>query len=437
MRVVFQKLKWLVYFYLICQFSLIWGKSSPKLQAFQLLEFNSNRVVFAIKPFELAVKPLKIDDQTYQQIFIADYGLSARPGYPQLPSTGALIPVPAEGEVKVTVIESAYKDMRDIAIPPAPDRQQDLSSEQVSYAYQEDVAVYHVDAFWPAKAVEFCGRAQLRGQSIGRIQVNPVQYNPVQKILRIIKTLKIQVTFSQPLKSRTKGGKVNPDIFENLTQSLYITPQLRFESDIQRPSERLDLQQNDWYNPQFTYYKLFINEEGIYELTYDDLLQAGVPTDLFSLNQLKIYHQGQQIPLWITGPQVGTFTPDNRVYFYGDWHHGTETYFDFYTDTNVYWLTTDGAAGERYQLIEKSNLNGNPVQFYWQTLHLEQDWILHQSNKSSARDADEGWVWRYFFDDDKEVIDFEVNALEEAAPVCSLTVRLQGTTKDPVNPDHH
>ncbi|MFQ5605416.1 MAG: C25 family cysteine peptidase [bacterium] len=428
-----RKVRWWVLIFFLCSLTRLFGKTPTEWQTFQLLEVASNHLIFELKSFELAVTPLKIGDQLYQQMAIAGFGVNSRPGYPQVPAAGVLIPLPESGQVRVAVLASEFEDRADVLLAPVPALLEAPGGEH-SASYQLDTAVYQANAFWPANIVELTDRARLRGQLIGRIQVNPVQYHPVNKILRVYHTLKIRVSFAEPLKT------VSPEqgtLFDDLRRRLLLAPQLRVTHTTEDENVKSQLKTNDWYNPQFRYFKLLVSEEGLYELSYDDLVQAGVPVAQLEVSRLKMYNQGQQIPVWISGPTDGSFTPANRLYFYGDWHRGTERYFDFYTDTNVYWLTADGAPGERYRLMQNSEPAGSPEEHYWQTLHLEQERILHQSNKSSARDADEGWIWRYFFDDDKEVMDFEVNALTTAPPLCSLTVRLHGTTKDPVNPDHH
>ncbi len=430
--------KLIIVYSFIFSSSLLWGQQpAPQLETFELVEFSPGRIVFTLKPFQIKVNSLQIENKTYQELLIPDYGVTSEPGFPRLPTTAALIPIPRESEVKVMVLESAFEEIADISIPPAPYVQEDFQSEQVSYEFKEDAAFYRTDAYWPIQLAGLTSRGHLRGQLIGRIQVNPVQYNPVQKKIRIYKKLKVQVTFREPLKINSKNQTVRPDLFRTLSQSLLLTPPESITSERRSLDLNLELQQSDWYNPQFNYYKLFVDEEGIYELTYDDLVNAGIPVELFNLDYLKIFNQGKQIPLWIKGPQSGVFTPENTVYFYGDWHRGSESYFDFYTDTNVYWLTADGEVGKRYQVMEKNGLPVIPASFYWETLHLEEEKIFHSTNRTSPVDEGEGWIWRYFFDDDRETMKFKVMGLFESVTECSLKVRLHGTTKDPVNPDHH
>ncbi|MFQ6114748.1 MAG: C25 family cysteine peptidase, partial [bacterium] len=431
-----RRITWLVCFSLILDYGS--GRSTPpSTKIFEVVEIHPSKVVFTLRPFEINVKPFGIENRSYHSVTIPHYGVTTEPGFPMLPAAGALIRMPAAGEVTVTVLESQFEEISGVHVPPTPYIQEDLQTGQVAYQYLENQPIYASDTFWPSRLAVFSSKGRVRGRLIARIQVHPVQYNPLRKTLRVYKTLKIQVAFSEPLPGKAKRGQVKLDLIDKLSQSLFLSPQLGFESELRKPTAAVDRQLKGWYNPQFTYYKLFIDEAGVYSLTYDDLVNAGVSVDLLDLNRLKIIHQGQQIPIWIAGPQGESFSPQNIVYFYGDRHRGSETYYDLYTDTNVYWLTTDGEVGLRYRLVAETNASVNISPFYWETLHVEKEKIFHRANGSSAVDEGEGWIWRYFFDDDREGFDFQVSGRFEAVEVCSIKVRMQGTTKDPVNPDHH
>jgi hypothetical protein len=336
---LFRRITWFTGFYLLLPYSLGWGAQlSSQAQTFEVIEVASNRLVFALQPFELSVKPFPIENKSYDYVTIPDYGVTTEPGFPTLPGTGALIPLPSEGGVTVRVIESQFEEISGIDLPPAPYVQADPQSGQITYRYLQDEAIYTSDVFWPAKLAEISEKGRLRGRLIGRIQVYPVQYNPVRKTLRVYKTLKIQVDFSSPLPKKTTRGKSQPDLFDKLTQSLLLTSDLAFVPE-KEPVTKSAMRPNAWYDPQFSYYKLFVDTTGIYALTYDDLLNAGVAVDFLDLSSLKIINQGRQIPIWIDGPQGVTFSPQNTIYFFGDRYRGPDSYYDMYTDTNVYWLT--------------------------------------------------------------------------------------------------
>jgi hypothetical protein len=423
----------LIFFLLLI--SHLHGQPNSKLNdVFSIHEITASSVVFSLNSFGLNLAPVEVEGQKFLSVAASNFGNTSEPGLPALPTAAALIKLPANAKVSVRILESSFEDIPQIEPLPTPAISEDVPKNAVAYSFKKDDAFYSSDAFWPGDLALFAGEGKLRGQRVGRIQVQPVQYNPVQKTLRVFKTLKLAVEFSEPFSQTTPLG---PPLKgeEIVARSLFLNPE--YQSEIIAPRSRLDFVQNEWYNPQFTYYKLFVEEEGIYSLTYDDLLAAGIDAASLNLETLKIYTRGEPIPLWITGPQGLTLSPQDTIYFYGDWHRGKDRYYDFYTNSNVYFLTDDGEPGPRYQLIPSDNFQNNPEPFYWETLHLEREVLFHRSNGSSEIDPDEGWIGRYIFDNEHDIFNFNLSGLHYAVENCTLQLRLQGTTQDPVNPDHH
>ena len=149
---------------------------------------------------------------------------------------------------------------------------------------------------------------------MARIQVNPVQYNPLNKTLRIYKTLKIQVTFPGAI-SRVQARR-ETSLLEKLNNSLFLNS-AQFENASPESNLKKYAPKNDWYNPQYTYYKLSIDKEGVYALDYNELANAGIPVQSLDLGRLKIFNRGEEIPIRIEGQQGATFDPGNIIYFYG------------------------------------------------------------------------------------------------------------------------
>ena len=417
----------LLFYFLIC--SAAFSEKNSNHRQFQLNEVQPGKIVFSLKTFDIKLESLTINDSTYQIVSVRNYGVTTRQGLPMLPQTAALLILPGNTSPNVTILESQFEEITGVNVAPVP-----ISGPELPVQYYKDNSVYQSNAFWPKNLAASTGVERFRGKNIARIQVNPVQYNPLKKTLRIYRTLKIQVTF--PGESSTVQTRRETNLLAKLNNSLFLNYG-QFQSVSSESNLKKDSPKNDWYNPQYNYYKLFVDKEGIYSLNYSDLENAGMPLQSLELSRLKIFNQGEEIPIRIEGPQGATFDPGNIIYFYGDRNKGSDTYFDFYTDTNTYWLTDDGDAGSRYQLIAENPAPASLPAFYWENLHLEKDKLFHRSNGSSAIDEGEAWIWRYFFDDDQEVINFRSSGIFQSVGLCTLRLRLHGTTRDPVNPDHH
>ncbi|MFQ5651399.1 MAG: C25 family cysteine peptidase [bacterium] len=428
-------------FLLVCFFSLLSLRAAAKEgdpSIFVVEERSADRIVFALRPFEIDVRRLKTEGGAYDEINVPQYGVSTEPGLPMLPESAVLVVLPQGVSVTASVLTREFEDIPDVNVLPAPVFADDGPAPDAPALYLENERVYASRAFWPTHLVEVGETGVLRGQRVARIIIRPVQYNPGLQTLRVFRKLRVLVRFSRPVLSKPASQPgARRDFFAALNRSAFITDPPFDRTGFKQPAGRRLLQDDDWYNPQFDYTKLAVEEDGLVAVTYDELAQAGVAVDMLELSTLKLLNKGQQIPLWIEGPAASRFGPEHTVYFYGRRNSSTAAYFDFYSDTNIYWLTSGGEAGMRYKLQEQQSGAAAVSDFYWQRLHLEQDNLMHRSNGSSVIDQDEGWIWRTFFEDERGTFDFDLDAIYEPAATCTLRVRLNGTTRDPVDPDHH
>ena len=57
---------------------------------------------------------------------------------------------------------------------------------------------------------------------------------------------------------------------------------------------------DEWINPSQSYYKFKVGENGVYRISQSDLINAGVPISTIDPKMLKIYLDGNQIPIFIS-----------------------------------------------------------------------------------------------------------------------------------------
>jgi len=381
-------------------------------------------IIFTLKPFELSTQPFNTGLQTFQQITVSGFSQTLVPGRPMLPLLGLLLINPNDTPVTMTVLESDFEEIPGIDVLPAPQILEERQNGNQSDKYKKDEATYGIDSYWPNSIVDLTQTSVWRRQKMVRVEIRPVQYNGKQKSLRFAKKLKIQLKFGN------EGGSLKQPFFGVPTLSHTIQSNLN-------PWEQPATEKKDWRELQSTHYKISLQEDGVYSLTYKNLLDAGVRIDETLLSELKIYSKGQQIPIWIDGPKESTFSPKNTILFLGERNRTDGLYFDDYSDVNTYWLTANPKPALRYQLVDQTDAGSAQQSFYREIVHFEQNKLFHLSNGTSAIDDDEGWVWRYFFEGDEEFINFDLPNLFKDVETFTLKARFHGTTLDPVNPDHH
>ncbi|MEQ8474776.1 type IX secretion system sortase PorU [Fulvivirga sp.] len=123
------------------------------------------------------------------------------------------------------------------------------------------------------------------------------------------------------------------------------------------------------------WFKMRIDQRGVYKLTYDYLKSAGLNVDNINPRTLKIYglkggslaqsladtrfNDPQQLAIWVEGEADGKFNPGDYILFYADdgdsyTYDGSELTYNHnpYADENYYYITSSGANGLRIQSQE-------------------------------------------------------------------------------------
>ncbi len=184
-------------------------------------------------------------------------------------------------------------------------------------------------------------------------------------------------------------------------------------------------------------YKMRVEEDGLYRLTYADLQAAGLPVDVLDPRTFKVWEQGVEIAIFVMGEEDGSFDPGDALYFYGEMARTK------YQDPNVYWLTYGGAPGKRMTLRDVTPTGASSPAPFLRTLHLEEDKDYRRSVPMEA--GADHWYWEsYFacsgtfcFADDTKTYTFTLPNLSTGTHTAVLRPRIRGITSYLANPDHH
>lgn len=138
----------------------------------------------------------------------------------------------------------------------------------------------------------------------------------------------------------------------------------------------------EWIDYSKTYFKIKVAEDGIYQIDYQTLLNAGFPVSSVAASDWRLYRNGQQAPVFTTMSQL--FGPNDYLAFYGQKNKGEIDAFLFdqaqteqinpeysmFNDTAVYYLSWGGGSPAlRYTTIPNDLNNLPPAEvFCWQTV---------------------------------------------------------------------
>ena len=131
-------------------------------------------------------------------------------------------------------------------------------------------------------------------------------------------------------------------------------------------------------------YKILVEEDGLYQITYQDLIDAGMDVKSVNPKKLRLSNKGQEIAIYFKGSVDLSFDDGDFFEFWGEKNKNTflndypDMYADPFTDINVYWLENSSSSGLR--MVEESGalIISNPAQyvvpiFFKEKLHFERD----------------------------------------------------------------
>jgi hypothetical protein len=355
-------------------------------------------------------------------------------GRPMVPVQGTMLGLPPGAVPEIRVLEADFDtitlpaDLCPVPTPvvrgePGPD-DPGPGEAHVEMVYSKDGAAYSTNAFYPANLAVSSGEARLRDQRVLKLSVRPFQYNPVSRELRVYHTLRVEVSFAYPQGRQDQGmsGETGGP-FETTLQHAILNYDAARQWRQKSAAPSLPLAVAAAQTMPAHGYKVAVNRDGLYQLTYTDLAAAGMPVDTLNPQTLQLFDNGQEVAIQVVGQEDGQFGPDDAVLFYGE---GLDTK---YTGTNIYWLTYGATAGLRMgsRDVSPSGTAQVPSGFAT-TAHLEEN-VWYVSRYPVASDADH-WFWNYVYPPNvpSETYAFTLDALVSEPYTAAVRVRLQGGT---------
>ncbi len=336
----------------------------------------------AMPPAEMARAQsiaLRVQTSTYELtaagLHVPGLGVHDRPGAPALPVWAGVVELPPAGDYVVTweagpaivlpvlaplpavkVPLPIVPDIGDAAAVRAglltPNDPVGLSA--VSLADRPDPAIYAADAFYPAALVQPGAVGVQRGRRLLPLRVLPFQYNPRRGELRYHPDIRVTVTVARPMArpgpeaTASSSALVHRGVPEQVAGALRIRTLGR----------------------------------GLYRLTWDDLVAAGVPVTTTAPATFAMSYLGQPVDIQVTGEADGRFDPGDLVIFYA------EPYVGRYMTQNVYWFSWGGPAGPRMATRVAPADDSPPVTVITRTLRVERNVDYYSAFTDRPKEAD-------------------------------------------------
>jgi len=109
---------------------------------------------------------------------------------------------------------------------------------------------------------------------------------------------------------------------------------------------------NEWIDYSQKYYKFNVIKDGVYQLSYNTLISAGIPVDNINPRQFQIFGRGEELYIHVEGESNNVFEPGEFIEFYAQRNdgwldtllyenplHQPNPHYSLITDTATYYFT--------------------------------------------------------------------------------------------------
>jgi len=163
-------------------------------------ENTPDRMVIDYALGDFVLQSVSIDGQEYVDITLGKESRLMTRGAPALPNINRSVVIPDDAQMEARVLDAEYYEIKDIDVAPSKGHiLRSAAPADVPYILGE---VYDVDAFYPGDLVKLGDPYIMRDHRGALVQVNPFQYNPVARTLRVYTDVTVEIV-------RTGDGGIN------------------------------------------------------------------------------------------------------------------------------------------------------------------------------------------------------------------------------------
>ncbi len=184
-----------------------------------LVASSEQEIILDVRVDNMGVVEVKTADATFQKLSLTESGVTSEIGKAELPVIGQLVAIPAGAAVNVQVLSDEHSTLPGYWVYPAQKPQANQGGAAPPFAMDQDF--YRQDVFYPQAYVTVSAPQTMRGMTVVRLAISPLQFNPARRELRVTKYMRIRLTFI--------GGRMPSDgqasadrAFQNVCQGLVL-----------------------------------------------------------------------------------------------------------------------------------------------------------------------------------------------------------------------
>lgn len=362
-------------------------------QSYKIIESTSTYIKLSFDfSNQYKLKDTLIDGKVMTLIESGEYSLR-KPGEPWLPTVYLSVGIPFNSSPSIKILEIEQEKFFPKFMISYPDS---INQDFNTLNYDRDI--YASDSTYPRIPAEINTVYNIRFIKAAGFCIYPYQFIPISKELFFNKKITIQIEFNV----FNNVGLVAESVYDPLTEEFIETSVLNpreakyFITKVKESSEK-PFQDTVWYNPVKQYYKIYLNKKGIYRVTFNDLISAGIsPFGSIQQARFELFNNGIPVPLEIIDVnQNSLFDSLDYFQFIGQppTPHNQYTYYNIYNKQNVYWFSYQADSVFTYK-----NRDGYPTNFDFlitstiETLHFERD-EMYEPLGYAQNDKRDFWYW--------------------------------------------
>lgn len=218
---------------------------------------------------------------------------------------------------------------------------------------------------------------------------------------------------------------------------------------------------NEWINYSQRYYEIKVIENGVYRISFANLISAGIPVNTINPKNIQVYGRGAQIPIYIEGEGDDIFNTADFIEFYAQKNDGwldeslyqgvvnqPNPYYSLINDTATYFLTISNSTGNLRYTAETANNFGSftptPSIRVEKVVSFNTNYYDGATIQGQATSPEyvstEGWMSRVISNSGSQTFITQINS-EKALPNGSATIETVVTGQSDFGPiangDHH
>ena len=359
----------------------------------KIVDSTNRGITIHYEPYVERIDTFRVNQTNYVKINCRRTILTGEPGEPLIPVKIINVGIPLNAEIDVNIISTKYRQM-DGKLLPSPTVDRDGNS-----SYEPNLKLYGSSQLFPEKVLSVDNPGFVRDQRILPIIIKTMQSVANKNRISILEQIVIRIDFKGVEPNGAQNNNIKDDEFY---QGLVINYS-QSKNWLKRHEKKLF--KKNFYAEGESWYKIEIQEQGIYKITGSDLTAEGIDISSIDPKTVRIYNNGgQELPrdisaarpdslienaIRVIGEDDGVFAGSDYILFYGrpvnHWEKLSESsdfykhYINHYTNKNVYWLTWgNGKSGKRMEnkpSLSDPNLDANYSFF---ERYFDEDEIVYQ-----------------------------------------------------------